>query len=165
MSRDAEVIVLARWSDEVMEPLTQDDPERTWRGRFVPIAGHWGYKFGWALEFEKMRARKGLLKHLESLPWPHPHTVQVLLRDQDDDCFGLWMFQEGRLVEATIPRTERFHQPAPPNEDCHPDPGSCAPTKTRLCPNRPQKHAATPAHPGRPSSTADLGTSGLSTRA
>lgn len=123
MSRDAEVIVLARWSNEVMEPLTQDDPERMWRGRFVPIAGHWGYEFGWALEFEKMRARKGLLRHLESLPWPHPHTVQVLLRDQDDDCFGLWMFQEGRLVEVTIPRTERFHQPAPPNEDFEPDPG------------------------------------------
>ncbi|MFJ7124787.1 hypothetical protein ACIQUO_32950 [Streptomyces albogriseolus] len=46
MSRDAEVIVLARWSDEVMEPLTRDDPERTWRGRFVPIAGQWGYTFG-----------------------------------------------------------------------------------------------------------------------
>ncbi|CUM35812.1 hypothetical protein BN2537_589 [Streptomyces venezuelae] len=53
MSRDAEVIVLARWSDEVMEPLTQDDPERTWQGRFVPIEGHWGYEFGWALEFQK----------------------------------------------------------------------------------------------------------------
>lgn len=123
MSRDAEVIVLARWSDEVMEPLTRDDPERTWRGRFVPIAGQWGYTFGWALEFEKMRARKGLLKHLESLPWPHPPTVQVLLRDQDDDCFGLWMFHGDRLVEVTIPGTERFHQPAPLNEDFEPDPG------------------------------------------
>ncbi|MGW7587651.1 hypothetical protein [Streptomyces rubiginosohelvolus] len=123
MSRDAEVIVLARWSDEVMKPLTQDDPERTWRGRFVPIAGQWSYEFGWALEFEKLRGRQGLLKHLESLPWPHPHTVQVLLRDQDDDCFGLWMFQEGRLVEVTIPNTERFHQPAPPNEDFEPYPG------------------------------------------
>lgn len=40
MSRDAEAIVLARGSNEVMQPLTQDDPERTWRGRFVPIAGH-----------------------------------------------------------------------------------------------------------------------------
>ncbi len=70
-----------------------------------------------------MHARKGLLRHLESLPWPHPHSVQVLLRDQDDDCFGLWMFHEGRLVEVTIPRTERFHQPAPPNEDFEPDPG------------------------------------------
>uniref|UniRef100_UPI003C7B86A2 hypothetical protein n=1 Tax=unclassified Streptomyces TaxID=2593676 RepID=UPI003C7B86A2 len=107
MSRDAEVIVLARWSDEVMEPLTQDDPERTWRGRFVPIAGQWGYQFGWALEFEKLRGRQGLLGHLESLPWPHPHTVQVLLRDQDDDCFGLWMFQEGRLVEVTWTATAR----------------------------------------------------------
>ncbi len=123
MSRDAEVIVLARWADEVMEPLTQDDPERTWRGRFVPIAGHWGWEFGWALEFDKVHARTGLLKHLESLPWPHPHTVQVLLRDQDDDCFGLWMFREGRLVEFAIPHTERIHQPAPPNEDFLPDPG------------------------------------------
>ncbi|MFE5509688.1 hypothetical protein ACFQ9J_03595 [Streptomyces sp. NPDC056529] len=123
MSGDAEVIVLARWSEEVMEPLTQDDPERTWRGRFVPIEGQWGYEFGWTLEFEKMRGRQGLLGHLESLPWPHPHTVQVLLRDQDDDCFGLWMLQEDRLVEVTIPRTERFHQPAPPDEDFEPDPG------------------------------------------
>ncbi len=121
MSRDAEVIVRARWSDKVMEPLTQDDPERTWRGRFVPIAGHWGYEFGWALEFDKMRGRQGLLRRLESLP--QPHTVQVLLRDQDDECFGLWMFQEGRLVEVTIPRTERFHRPAPPNEDFEPDLG------------------------------------------
>lgn len=109
MSRDAEVIVLARWSDEVMAPLTQDDPERAWRGRFVPIAGHGGYEFGWALEFEKVRARKGLLGHLESLPWPHPHSLQFLLRD--------------RLVEVAIPRTERFHQPAPPDEEFEPDPG------------------------------------------
>ncbi|NEC69927.1 hypothetical protein [Streptomyces sp. SID9727] len=123
MSRDAEAIVLAREAEEVMDPLTRDDPERTWRGRFVPIAGQWGYEFGWALEFEKMRARKGLLSHLESLPWPYPLTVQVLLRDQDDDCFGLWMFQEGRLVEVALARTERFHQPAPPTEDFEPDPG------------------------------------------
>ncbi|MGW1180562.1 hypothetical protein ACWD7Y_00065 [Streptomyces drozdowiczii] len=123
MSRDAEVIVLARWAHEVMAPLTRDDPERTWRGRFVPIVGHWGYGIGWALELEKERARKGLLRHLESLPWPYPLTVQVLLRDQDDDCFGLWMFHEGRLVEVSLPRTERFHQPAPPNQDYEPDPG------------------------------------------
>ncbi|MFE4858459.1 hypothetical protein [Streptomyces sp. NPDC056670] len=123
MSRDAEVIVLGHGADDAMEPLTRDDPDRTWRGHFVPIAGQWGYKFGWALEFEKVRARKGLLKHLESLPWEYPESVQVLLRDQDDDCFGLWMFQDGKLVEVVIPRTERFHQPAPPNYDFEPDPG------------------------------------------
>ncbi|TWD17505.1 hypothetical protein FB570_111118 [Streptomyces sp. T12] len=44
--------MLARWPDEVIEQLPQDDPERTWRGRFVPMAGHWGYEFGWALECE-----------------------------------------------------------------------------------------------------------------
>ncbi|MFC8534677.1 hypothetical protein ACFUJY_12065 [Streptomyces sp. NPDC057249] len=123
MSRDAEVIVLARRAHEVMEPLTRDDSERTWRGRFVPIVGHWDYGIGWALELDKVRARKGLLRHLESLPWPDPLTVQVLLRDQDDDCFGLWMFQEGRLVEVALPRTERFHMPAPPDEYFEPDPG------------------------------------------
>jgi len=122
MSRDAEAIVLARWAHEVMEPLTRDDPERTWHGHFVPIVGQWGYGFGWALECEKLRARKGLLRDLEALPWPYPLTVQILLRDQDDDCFGLWMFQEGRLVEVSLPRTERFHQPAPPNEDFEPAP-------------------------------------------
>lgn len=166
MSRDAEVIVLARWSDEVMEPLTQDDPERMWRGRFVPITGQWGYKFGWALEFEKLRARKGVLRHLESLPWPHPHTVQVLLRDQDDDCFGLWMFQSRSWWKSPF-RTPSVstsrHRPtrtSNPTRAC-----CCAPTKTRFFPRRPRKHAATPAHPGRPSSTAHPGTSGLSTRA
>lgn len=85
MNGDAEVIVLACWSDEVMDPLTPNDPERTWQGRFVPIAGHWGYAFGWGPGVGEMRARKGLLRHLKSLPGPHPHTVQVLLHDQDDD--------------------------------------------------------------------------------
>lgn len=79
--------MLARHADEVMEPLTRQDTERTWRGHFVPVAGQWGFDFGWASELGKERARAGLLKHLESLPWPYPGTVQVLLRDQDDDCF------------------------------------------------------------------------------
>ena len=28
-----------------------------------------------------MRPRDGLLRHLESLPWPWPESVQVLIRD------------------------------------------------------------------------------------
>ncbi|MGC0415543.1 hypothetical protein [Embleya sp. AB8] len=123
MSRDAEVIVLARHAEEVMEPLTRPDAGRTWHGHFVPIAGQWGFDFGWALEFDKVWARSGLLEHLESLPWPYPGTVQVLLRDQDDDCFGLWMFRDGKLVEAAIPGTRRFHRPAPPDEEFEPSPG------------------------------------------
>ena len=125
MSRFAEVIVLALGADEVMEPLTRDDGTRTWRGRFVPVESQWGGSFGigWATEFERMRSRSGLLRHLESLPWPRPESVQVLIHDQDDDCFGLWMIHDGRLVEVPLPRTERFHQPAPPTEEFPPYPG------------------------------------------
>lgn len=130
MSRDAEVIVLARGAEAVMEPLTREDGEHSWRGHFVPVEGQWGFDFGWALEFEKMRARTGLLKHLESLPWPRPETVQVLLRDQDDDVFGLWMFQDGKLVEIALPRTERFHEPAPATDEYEPDPGLLLRTDT-----------------------------------
>ena len=82
MSRFAEVVVLALDADEVMEPLTRDDKGRTWRGRFVPIQSQWigSFGIGWATEFERMRSRSGLLKHLESLPWPRPESVQVLIR-------------------------------------------------------------------------------------
>lgn len=117
--------MLALHADEVMEPLTRDDEERSWRGRFEPIQSQWGdsFAYGWAMEFARMRPRAGLLKHLESLPWPLPESVQVLIHDEEDDCFGLWMIHDGRLVEIPLPRTERFHNPAPPNEDFPPSPG------------------------------------------
>lgn len=126
MSVDAEVVVLALWAQEVMEPLTKEDATRTWAGHFVPIQSQWGggsFGFGWAMEFRKMRARSGLLRHLESLPWPYPESVQVLIHDQDDDCFGLWMIYDGKLVEVPLPGTERIHLPAPPNYDFPPHPG------------------------------------------
>lgn len=125
MSRIAEVIVLALNAQEVMEPLTRDDPARPWHGRFAPIHSQWGASFGagWAAEFERLRSRTGLLAHLESLPWPRPESVQVLIHDEEDDCFGLWMIHDGKLVEVTLPSTRRFHPPAPENRDFPPDPG------------------------------------------
>ena len=125
MSRFASVIVLALHAGEVMEPLTREDPARSWHGRFVPIHSQWGPSFqdGWATEFERVRSRTGLLAHLESLPWPRPESVQVLIRDEEDTCFGLWMIHDGKLVEVTLPRTERIHRPAPANHDFPPDPG------------------------------------------
>ncbi len=107
MSRIADVIVLAQQADEVMEPLTREDDTRTWRGTFYEMSpgGNWG--FGWGAEFVRMHSRSGLLKHLESLPWPRPETVQVLIHDEEDDCFGLWMIHDGRLVEIPLPRTRR----------------------------------------------------------
>ncbi|MDT6987362.1 hypothetical protein ACFSUJ_24745 [Streptomyces lusitanus] len=125
MSTFAEVVVLALNAHEVMEPLTREDRTRSWQGRFVPIESQWGRSFGlgWAVEFERMRTRSGLLRHLESLPWPCPNSVQVLIHDQDDDCFGLWMMHDGKLVEVPLPRTQRFHLPAPPTDEFPPSPG------------------------------------------
>jgi hypothetical protein len=134
VSRNAEVVVLALDADEVMEPLTRDDEKRTWRGRFEPIQSQWvgSFGIGWATEFERMRSRSGLLKHLESLSWPRPESVQVLIHDEEDDCFGLWMIHDGGLVEVPLPRTQRFHAPGPPNEDYPPSPGVLWRTDARL---------------------------------
>ncbi|MFF4359690.1 hypothetical protein [Streptomyces sp. NPDC001604] len=105
MSRIAEVIVLAGNAEEVMEPLTRPDPNRKWSGQFA-AAGH-----GWVAEFVRRSSWVGLLDDLESQPWPSPHSVQVLIHDEEDDCFGLWMMHDGRLVEVPLPRTSRYFWP------------------------------------------------------
>ncbi|WP_406401593.1 hypothetical protein OH805_21180 [Streptomyces sp. NBC_00879] len=114
MSRFAEVIVLARNAEEVMEPLTRPDENREWHQCFTRVDdGVFGGEgvpsdecYAWVVQFIR-RNWHGLLAHLESLPWPNPHSVQVLVRDEDDDCFGLWMIYDGRLTEVPLPRTRR----------------------------------------------------------
>ncbi|MET7525281.1 hypothetical protein ACFYSJ_34200 [Streptomyces sp. NPDC005248] len=120
MSRIAQVIVLATYEDEVMEPLTRWDDSRSWKGKFEPLGLFVG---GWVIEFHRERPRSGLLKHLESLPWTNPGSVQVLIHDEEDDCFGLWMIHDGRLVEVSLPRTQRLHPPAPSSDEFPPSPG------------------------------------------
>ncbi|MFD8087038.1 hypothetical protein ACFV4F_35710 [Kitasatospora sp. NPDC059722] len=46
---------------------------------------------------------------MESLPWKAPESVQVLIRDEEDDCFGLWMIRDGRLTEIPVPGHRRLH--------------------------------------------------------
>ncbi|MGW4162549.1 hypothetical protein [Streptomyces sp. NPDC004788] len=114
MSRYTEVIVLARGAEEVMEPLTRPDEERAWHQCFTRVGDNVFAGSGtpsdecyaWVIQFGRQNWG-GLLSHLESLPWPDPWSVQVLLRDEDDDCFGLWMLHDGRLVEVPLPRTRR----------------------------------------------------------
>lgn len=105
MSRFAEVVVLASDAENIMKPLTERDESRPWTGQFTDV-GH-GMFGGWAIQFVRRSRWVGLLEHLESLPWPSPHTVQVLIHDEEDDCFGLWMIHDGRLVEVPLPRTRR----------------------------------------------------------
>lgn len=97
-----------------MEPLTRPDESREWHQCFTRVDD--GVFDGsrmpseecyvWVIQFIRHNWR-GLLGHLESLAWPDPHSVQVLVRDEEDDCFGLWMIHDGRLVEVPLPRTER----------------------------------------------------------
>ncbi|MFH9606461.1 hypothetical protein [Streptomyces sp. NPDC017448] len=114
MSRFTEVIVVARGAEEVMEPLTRPDGNREWHQCFNRVDDGMFHGSGssseecyvWIVQFIR-RNWTGLMAHLESLPWPDPWSVQVLIRDEDDDCFGMWMLHDGRLVEVPIPRTER----------------------------------------------------------
>ncbi|MGW4498136.1 hypothetical protein ACWENR_05885 [Micromonospora sp. NPDC004336] len=111
MSRFAEVVVLAADAHDVMAPLTRDnDGTRPWNNIFVPIESQWPGSFGggWAAEFTHRRHWAHLLEYLQLLPWPRPETVQVLIHDEEDDCFGLWMMYDGKLVEVALPRTERY---------------------------------------------------------
>ncbi|MGW2815726.1 hypothetical protein [Streptomyces sp. NPDC001415] len=114
MSRFAEVIVLARNAEEIMEPLTQPDDNREWHQCFTRVDDGMFYGsrmpsqecYAWVIQFIRLNWR-GLLAHLESLPWPDPHSVQILVRDEEDSCFGLWMIYNGKLVEVPLPHTKR----------------------------------------------------------
>lgn len=46
--------------------------------------------------------RQAFLADIENLPWRDPFGVQVLIKGQDDECFGLWMFRQGRLREVSL---------------------------------------------------------------
>ncbi|MFE3640093.1 hypothetical protein ACFXOM_03620 [Streptomyces sp. NPDC059169] len=129
MSRIAQVIVLAPYADEVMEPLTRPDDSRGWQGQFEPLRLFAG---GWVIEFNRVPPRSGLLRHLESLAWPYPASVQVLMHDEEDDCFGLWMMRDGALVEIPLPGHRRLHPPAPTSDEFPPDPGLLWRTETRV---------------------------------
>ncbi|MCX4539282.1 hypothetical protein [Streptomyces sp. NBC_01565] len=116
----AQIIVMAAYEDEVMEPLTRYDDTRTWHGKFKKITD-W-FVGGWYIEFSRSNGRSGVLSDLESLPWNQPQRVQVMLHDEDDDCFALWMFRDGVLKEIPIPGTRRIYDARYPPGD-HPDPG------------------------------------------
>lgn len=97
--------------------------------------------------------RTGLLVCLESLPWQRPDSLQVLIHDEEDDCFGLWMIHDGKLEEITLPRTQRFHDPAPPAASTRRFRATCgAPTRAAPCPTRPTPNTVTHDQPGNPDS-------------
>ncbi|MFJ9417784.1 hypothetical protein ACIRPT_27015 [Streptomyces sp. NPDC101227] len=106
MSRMAQLLVLARYEDEVMEPLTRVDETRTWRGCFERIPD-W-FVGGWYLDFFRESQRRGVLADLEALPWNNPECVQVMLHDEDDDASGCGCsIRRGFSFRATIRTGQR----------------------------------------------------------
>jgi len=103
---------------EVMAHLTVPDPEREWHQCFTPVDDsvfEGSFKgssdcYMWVIQFYRPNWR-GLLTHLEGLAWPDPYSVQILIRDEEDDLFGLWMMMNGRLTEVQLARTRRSSVP------------------------------------------------------
>ncbi|MFC5802156.1 hypothetical protein [Streptomyces formicae] len=109
MSRYTEIIVLARGAEKVMEALTRPNGDftRVDDGMFDGSQMPSDDCYTWVAQYVRQRAWEGLFGQLESVPWPDPWSVQVLLRDEDDDCFGLWMLHDSKLTEVPLPRTRR----------------------------------------------------------
>jgi hypothetical protein len=116
MSVVSNVIVLHPYREaetKTMEPLTRVEGGRSWRGAFTnategSLIDAWVHdgkapECGvWVGAFNHLN-RSALLADLERLPWQDPSGVQVLIKWNDDECFGLWMFREDRLKEVPLP--------------------------------------------------------------
>jgi hypothetical protein len=122
MSNVTNVLILASGERDAMDALTNSarrwDDTAGWRGYFgsisrQPAAEYWGDDGKWpecdvwAGAFNYLN-RPALLQELQELPWRNRDSVQVLILGQDDDCWGLWMFVEGRLVEVDLPGATRL---------------------------------------------------------
>lgn len=44
-----------------------------------------------------------VVRHVESMPWAYPEFLQLLIQDQEEGFFRLWMYRAGRMVELTPP--------------------------------------------------------------
>ncbi len=122
MSHVTTVLVLTRSGEKSMQRFMDPNVQVPWMRttRFVSLTGesvapHWIGPKGpgsaiYAAAFDNFD-RQPLLDALEALPWRDQLSVQVLIRSEDDDCWGLWMFLDGRLQEIQLPGAARV--PAP----------------------------------------------------
>jgi hypothetical protein len=119
VSNVTNVVVLSSsfFNRRAMEPFLELDDRRGWKGAFGiategPFQAAWIHNGKapectvWVGAFNHLN-RPALLRDLAALPWEEPGAVQVLINGQDDDCFGLWMFQGSDLVEVSLPGLAR----------------------------------------------------------
>jgi hypothetical protein len=112
------VLVLTRSGERPMQRFMNPDVQIPWMrsSRFVSLTGegvapHWiGSKPPNTVIYAAAFAdfdRQPLLDALEALPWEDQLSVQVLIRSEDDDCWGIWMFVDGKLRELQLPGAVR----------------------------------------------------------
>ncbi|MFG2925582.1 hypothetical protein ACGFYA_29265 [Streptomyces sp. NPDC048305] len=74
--------------------------------------GHWGGSLQGAEchvvagTFNHLNPEK-LRRTLRGLPWKCSHAVQLLLHNENDALFGVWMLLDGGWAEVPLPRTVR----------------------------------------------------------
>ena len=71
-----------------------DSAEDGWGGWKAPEAVLWGG----VLNHAELPA---VVRRFEQIPWRHPDSVQLMISDQEQFAFRLWMIREGRAVQYT----------------------------------------------------------------
>jgi hypothetical protein len=117
MSNVTNVIVMASVFDvPTLAPLTKRDPARLWRGQLATITdddmnlsddfwvqdGKGPECHVWVGAFNHFH-RRAFLDDLAQLAFKEPESLQVLIKAQEDDCFGLWMMAGRNLCEVPLP--------------------------------------------------------------
>lgn len=95
-------------AEELSQWLEQDAPTQNGEGhgvgRLLPTTSWGGWKhqechvFTGVLNLADVGA---VVRHVERMPWAYPEFLQLLVQDQEEMFFRLWMFRAGRLVEMT----------------------------------------------------------------
>ena len=96
-----------------MAPLLEQNSDREWHGRLNLITGPEAEGFWagdgqvplasvWVGAFNCLNVG-ALLADLAKLEWRSPLGVQVLIRAEEDDCWGLWMIVGDRFEEVAFP--------------------------------------------------------------
>jgi hypothetical protein len=101
---------LSRWLEDDA-PLREGETDGTGVGSLRDLTNpedhHWGgWKnpecnvFGAALNHADLDA---VIQRVADIHWKHPEAIQLLLMDQEESYFRLWMLREGQMRQYSPP--------------------------------------------------------------
>jgi hypothetical protein len=120
MSRVTELVVIVNPTDQsavqelsfwlTEDNANQDDRGSGGTGNLLPLTENWGgYKnpsselWAGALNYIDVAA---LLTHMTEINWTEPDQVQILVQEEEDDYFRLYMIRNGALRLFTPPSAD-----------------------------------------------------------